>query len=177
MEAAQAAFAGWWATPAARRGQLLGRAAANARGHAGELAASLTREQGKPLREARLEIRRFVHTLEHYVGLAKNIRGGYVPDLDEGTYGLICAVPWASWGPSCPGTFRRRCWATSSARRWSPGNVVVAKPAETTPLTTLRMAEIMHRGRRLPAGVFNVVTGTGPGVARTLAVAIPWCAR
>ena len=43
VEAAQAVFAGWWATPAARRGQLLGRAAANARGHAEELAASLTR--------------------------------------------------------------------------------------------------------------------------------------
>ena len=41
------------------------------------------------------------------------------------------------------------------------GNTVVAKPAETTPLTTLRLAELLHQGG-LPAGVCNVVTGTGP---------------
>jgi succinate-semialdehyde dehydrogenase/glutarate-semialdehyde dehydrogenase len=41
------------------------------------------------------------------------------------------------------------------------GNTVVAKPAETTPLTTLRLAELLHAGG-LPAGTFNVVTGTGP---------------
>jgi acyl-CoA reductase-like NAD-dependent aldehyde dehydrogenase len=48
------------------------------------------------------------------------------------------------------------------------GNVVVAKPSDTTPLTTLRIAEIMHEAG-LPAGVFNVVTGTGPGAGQVLA--------
>nr|MDP9479413.1 aldehyde dehydrogenase family protein [Actinomycetota bacterium] len=47
------------------------------------------------------------------------------------------------------------------------GNTVVAKPAETTPLTTLRIAEIMHEAG-LPAGVFNVVSGTGEGAGQPL---------
>ncbi|HEX8134636.1 MAG TPA: aldehyde dehydrogenase family protein, partial [Actinomycetes bacterium] len=46
VAAAHAAFPGWWDTPAARRGELLQQATAHVRGHAGELAAQLTREQG-----------------------------------------------------------------------------------------------------------------------------------
>lgn len=114
-----------------------------------EFAPLLTAEQGKPLREARLEIRRFAHTLEHYAGMAKNIRGGYVPDLYEGTYGAI--VPW-----SFPATLLGDKLGPALIAR----SAVVAKPAETTPLTTIRIAEIMHRAG-LPAWVFNVVSGKG----------------
>ena len=84
VEAAHTAFPGWWDTPAARRGELLAQATAHARARAAELAGQLTREQGKPLREAHLEIDRCLATLEHYAGLARNLRGGYVPNLDEG---------------------------------------------------------------------------------------------
>ena len=46
-----------------------------------------------------------MHTLEHYVGLAKNIRGGYVPDLDEDTYGLIIRRPLGVIGAIVPWNF------------------------------------------------------------------------
>jgi acyl-CoA reductase-like NAD-dependent aldehyde dehydrogenase len=161
VEAAQAAFAGWWATPAARRGELLGRAAANARGHAGELAASLTREQGKPLREARLEVERCLETLEHYAGLAKNLRGGYVPNLDTGAYGVVLRRPLGVVGAIVPWNFPTTLLANKLGPALVAGNTVVAKPAETTPLTTLRLAELLQAGG-LPAGTVNVVTGTGP---------------
>src|SRR5919107_2147192 len=82
---AYGAFPAWREIPAAKRGEILGEAAEAVLAARDELAPLLTSEQGKPLREARLEIRRFVHTLEHYVGLARNIRGGEVPDLDEDT--------------------------------------------------------------------------------------------
>src|SRR2546430_17216676 len=65
-----------------------------------ELARLLTQEQGKPLREAVLEIRRFAHTLEHYAGLAKSIRGGYVPMLDDRRYGMILKKPIGVCGSS-----------------------------------------------------------------------------
>ncbi len=81
VRSAGEALPGWQALPAARRGEILGEVARAVMGARDELAGLLTSEQGKPLREARIEIRRFVHTLEHYAGLAKNIRGGYVPDL------------------------------------------------------------------------------------------------
>ncbi len=79
VQAAQAAFRGWWATPASRRGEILFAGADRIAEAEEELAHSLTSEQGKPLSEARMEIRRFVHTLRHYAGLAKNLRGAYVP--------------------------------------------------------------------------------------------------
>jgi acyl-CoA reductase-like NAD-dependent aldehyde dehydrogenase len=161
VAAAGDAFEGWWATPAARRGQLLGRATEHARGQVEELAASLTREQGKPLREARLEVERCLETLEHYAGLAKNLRGGYVPNLDEGAYGMVLRRPLGVVGAIVPWNFPTTLLANKLGPALVTGNTVVAKPAETTPLTTLRLAELLHAGG-LPAGSFNVVTGTGP---------------
>ena len=149
------------ATPAARRGQLLGRAAANARGHAEELAASLTREQGKPLREARLEVERCLETLEHYAGLAKNLRGGYVPSLDTGAYGVVLRRPLGVVGAIVPWNFPTTLLANKLGPALVAGNTVVAKPAETTPLTTLRLGRAAPAGG-LPAGAVNVVTGTEP---------------
>jgi acyl-CoA reductase-like NAD-dependent aldehyde dehydrogenase len=161
VSAAAAAFQGWWATPAARRGELLHRATASARDRAGELAASLTREQGKPLREARLEIERCLETLEHYAGLAKNLRGGYVPNLDDGAHGLVLRRPLGVVGAIVPWNFPTTLLANKLGPALVAGNTVVAKPAETTPLTTLRLAGLLCAGG-LPAGTFNVVTGTGP---------------
>jgi acyl-CoA reductase-like NAD-dependent aldehyde dehydrogenase len=161
VAAAQAAFPGWWDTPAARRGALLQQATAHTRAHAGELAAQLTREQGKPLREAHLEVDRCLTTLEHYAGLARNLRGGYVPNLDEGVYGVVLRRPLGVVGAIVPWNFPTTLLANKLGPAIVTGNTVVAKPAETTPLTTLRLAELLHQGG-LPAGVVNVVTGTGP---------------
>ncbi|MGQ0568849.1 MAG: aldehyde dehydrogenase family protein [Armatimonadota bacterium] len=160
VQAAYNAFLAWRDTPAARRGELLGAAAENVLHHIEELAALLTAEQGKPLREARLEIRRFVHTLQHYAGLAKNLRGGYVPNLDEGTYGLILKQPLGVVGAIVPWNFPTTLLGNKLGPALVAGNTLVAKPSETTPLTTLRIAGLMH-GAGLPAGVFNVITGAG----------------
>ena len=167
VQSAYAAFPGWRDTTAAKRGEVLGTAAEAVLAAVEELAPLLTSEQGKPLREARMEIRRFVHTLEHYAGMAKNIRGGYVPDLDEGTYGMIVRRPLGVVGAIVPWNFPTTLLGNKLGPALITGNTVVAKPAETTPLTTLRIAEIMH-GAGLPAGVFNVVTGTGEGAGQPL---------
>jgi acyl-CoA reductase-like NAD-dependent aldehyde dehydrogenase len=168
VRSAYEALPTWRGTPAAKRGEILGEAAEAVLAARKELAPLLTSEQGKPLREARLEIRRFVHTLEHYVGLAKNIRGGYVPDLDEDTYGLIIRRPLGVIGAIVPWNFPTTLLGNKLGPALITGNVVVAKPADTTPLTTLRIAEIMHEAG-LPAGVFNVITGTGEGAGQALA--------
>src|SRR5215210_724722 len=162
------AFPAWRDIPAAKRGEILGEAAEAVLAARDELAPLLTSEQGKPLREARLEIRRFVHTLEHYVGLARNIRGGYVPDLDEDTYGLIIRRPLGVIGAIVPWNFPTTLLGNKLGPALITGNVVVAKPANTTPLTTVRIAEIMHEAG-LPAGVFNVVTGLGESAGQALA--------
>jgi succinate-semialdehyde dehydrogenase/glutarate-semialdehyde dehydrogenase len=161
------AFESWWETPAARRGELLHQAASAALADRDELAAQLTFEQGKPLREARLEITRFVHTLEHYAGLAKNLRGGYVPNLDVRTHGLIVKRPLGVVVAIVPWNFPTTLLGNKLGPALVCGNVVVAKPAETTPLTTLRIAEIM-REHGLPEDVFQVVTGKGSVLGEAL---------
>jgi succinate-semialdehyde dehydrogenase/glutarate-semialdehyde dehydrogenase len=161
VQAAQAAFPQWWETPAARRGEALHQATAQVRGHLEELTGQLTQEQGKPLREARLELERCLETLDHYAGLAKNLRGGSVPNLDEGAYGVILRRPLGVVGAIVPWNFPTTLLANKLGPALVTGNTVVAKPAETTPLTTLRLAELLHEGG-IPAGVLNVVTGTGP---------------
>src|ERR687891_629882 len=162
VDEAERAFAGWSAMPAAKRGEILYAAAHAVGQQSSELATTLTSEQGKPLREARIEIMRFVHTIEHYAGLAKNLRGGYVPALDEGTYGMILRRPIGLVAAIVPWNFPTTLLANKLGPALVAGNCVVAKPAETTPLTTLRIAELMTEAG-LPPGVFNVVTGDGPG--------------
>ena len=171
VRAAYKAFPAWRDLPAARRGELVANAAERVLHHIEPLAMLLTSEQGKPLREARLEIRRFVHTLEHYAGLSKNLRGGYVPNLDEGAYGMILKQPMGVVGAIVPWNFPTTLLGNKLGPALVAGNTVVAKPSETTPLTTLRIAQLMHEGG-LPAGVFNVVTGPG-SVAGTALIEHP----
>jgi acyl-CoA reductase-like NAD-dependent aldehyde dehydrogenase len=167
VQAAHGAFEKWWQTSAGRRGELVAHAARHVEAHTGDLARLLTDEQGKPLREARLEIHRFVLTLEHYAGSAKNLRGGYVPDLDRDTHGLVLKRPLGVVGAIVPWNFPTTLLANKLAPALVTGNTVVAKPADTTPLTTLRIAELMHEAG-IPAGVFNVVTGRGSVVGEAL---------
>ena len=164
---AQAAFPGWWQTPAAKRGELLRAGAEAVLAARDELAVQLTLEQGKPLREARIEITRCVHTLEHYAGLAKNLRGAYVPNLDVDAHGLVVKRPLGTVVAIVPWNFPTTLLANKLGPALVCGNVVIAKPAETTPLTTLRIAEIMSESG-LPENVFQVITGQGPVLGEAL---------
>jgi acyl-CoA reductase-like NAD-dependent aldehyde dehydrogenase len=161
------AFPTWWETPAAKRGELLHEAAQAVLAARDELSLQLTLEQGKPLREARIEITRFVHTLEHYVGLAKNLRGGYVPNLDVQTHGLVLKRPLGVVVAIVPWNFPTTLLGNKLGPALVCGNVIVAKPAETTPLTTLRIAELM-REHGLPENVFQVATGKGSVLGEAL---------
>ena len=160
VTAAGAALAGWGATPASARGKLVGAVADAVEAHVDELAPLLTAEQGKPLRESRLELHRCAETLRHYAGLALNIRGQTVTDLDPGVRGLVLARPLGVVGAIVPWNFPTTLLANKLGPALVTGNTVVAKPDETTPLVTLRLAAIAHEAG-LPEGVLNVVTGTG----------------
>ncbi|HSK89968.1 MAG TPA: aldehyde dehydrogenase family protein [Euzebyales bacterium] len=160
VEAARDAQPGWAATPASRRGRTVAAMADAIDARRDDLAPLLTAEQGKPLRESRLELHRCVETLRHYAGLALNIRGAAVTDLDPGTRGIVLARPLGVVGAIVPWNFPTTLLANKLGPALVTGNTVVAKPDETTPLVTLRLAEIAHEAG-LPEGVFNVVTGTG----------------
>lgn len=166
VEAAGEALAGWAEKTPLDRGKVLARTADLVRGEADTLAATLVAEQGKPLREAKDEVRGFAHILEYYAGLASSLVG---ETLNTAAYGRIIVekrplgvcvgiVPWnmpviiAGWkiGPAL-----------------LAGNTVVLKPASTTPLTTLAIGDLFCRAG-LPAGALNIVTGPGETLGEAL---------
>jgi acyl-CoA reductase-like NAD-dependent aldehyde dehydrogenase len=160
VQAARRAFSDWSALAVSRRGEILGAAAHHVERHVDELVPLLTREQGKTLRDARIEITKAVDTLMHYAGLSKALRGAHTPNLDPGVDGIVLRRPLGVVGAIVPWNFPTTLLCNKLAPALVAGNTVVAKPAGTTPLTTLRFAELLHEGG-LPAGVFNVVTGGG----------------
>ncbi len=160
VQAAERAFPQWWATPGSKRGELVRLGMTRVLEHEDELARLLTTEQGKPLLESKREIRRFAHTLEHYAGLGKNLRGGYVPSLDEGKYGIILKRPIGVVAAIVPWNFPVSLMGNKIGPALVAGNTVIVKPATTTPLTDLRVIQLMNQVG-LPPGVLNIVTGPG----------------
>jgi acyl-CoA reductase-like NAD-dependent aldehyde dehydrogenase len=160
VAAAHGAFAEWSALAVSKRGEMLGHAARHVEGHLDELIPLLTREQGKTLRDSRIEITKAIDTLMHYVGLSKALRGAHAPSLDPGVDGIVLRRPLGVVAAIVPWNFPTTLLSNKLAPALVAGNTVVAKPAGTTPLTTLRFCELLSEGG-LPAGVFNVVTGSG----------------
>jgi len=167
IDAAYTAFKSWSATPFAKRGEILFAAAHLINDHERDLATLLTKEQGKPLRESILEIRRLVHTIEHYAGLAKNIRGGYVPLLPNGSHGIILKRPLGVCGAIVPWNFPVSLMGNKIAPGLLAGNTFVVKPAGTTPLTAIKTIELFFQAG-LPKGVMNMVTGPGGTVGQEI---------
>jgi succinate-semialdehyde dehydrogenase/glutarate-semialdehyde dehydrogenase len=160
VQAAQDAFAGWSELAVRERGEIVARAAHHVEGHLDELIPLLTREQGKTLRDSRIELAKAVDTLLHYAGLSKSLRGAHTPNLDPGVDGIVLRRPLGVVGAIVPWNFPTTLLCNKLAPALVAGNTVIAKPAGTTPLTTLRFAQLLAEGG-LPAGAFNVVTGSG----------------
>jgi acyl-CoA reductase-like NAD-dependent aldehyde dehydrogenase len=160
VHSAAEAQSAWSALAVSKRGEILGRAAHHVEEHLDELIPLLTREQGKTLRDSKIEITKAIDTLLHYVGLSKSLRGAHTPNLDPGVEGYVLRRPLGVVGAIVPWNFPTTLLCNKLAPALVAGNTVVAKPAATTPLTTLRFAELLAEGG-LPDGVFNVVTGKG----------------
>ena len=169
VRAAREAFDSWSALAVSKRGEIVGRAAHHVEEHLDELIPLLTREQGKTLRDSKIELTKAVDTLMHYVGLSKALRGVHTPGLDPGVEGYVLRRPLGVVGAIVPWNFPTTLLCNKLAPALITGNTVVAKPAATTPLTTLRFAELLFEGG-LPEGVFNVVTGRGSVAGEALAL-------
>ena len=167
VEAAEKALPEWSAVPAARRGEIVHKAVHLIYEHEQELAKILTLEQGKPLSESVRELRRYAHTLGHYAGLAKSIRGGHIPQLDTATQGLILKRPIGICGAIVPWNFPVSLMGNKLGPALVAGNAVIVKPASTTPLTDIRCVELLLAAGVTP-GALNIVTGPGAEVGEEM---------
>lgn len=151
--AAKRAFPGWSATPIDERARLVGALADALEARTDEFARLLTTEQGKPLPQATYEIMGSVGSLRSFAAMRPETRviresagGGRVMEVRR-PLGVVAAImPW---------NFPLLLLMNKLAPALVSGNTIVAKPAPTTPLTTLLFGEIC--AEVLPAGVVNIL--------------------
>jgi acyl-CoA reductase-like NAD-dependent aldehyde dehydrogenase len=169
VQAADAALDEWSRTDAEDRAMLLRRFIGLVERERKALAESLVHEQGKPLTEANGEVHHFIHGLTYYTDLATKIRGAYqpLPSTLSKAYGMVIRKPIGVVAAIVPNNFPLTLLGTKLAPALVAGNTVVVKPAQSTPLTTLRVAELLLEAE-FPAGVVNVITGRGSEVGDAL---------
>ena len=167
IDAAAAAFSAWADTAAEARAQLILKGIEAVKKELPDLAVTLTKEQGKPVGDSQREIEHFLHGMNFYAGLASKIRGSYVPLPDNKMYGMVLKQPVGVCGAIVPWNFPITLMGTKVGPALAAGCTVIVKPASTTPLTTLRIVELLN-SVGLPKGVLNVVTGPGGVVGEEL---------
>ena len=172
IDVAAGALKKWSEMAPSKRGAILLEAGRLVHQQEKERAILLTRVQGKPIRESILEIRRFVHTLDHYGGMAKSLRTAAVV-LDNGRHGFVLRKPIGVCGAIVPWNFPVSLMGNKLGPALLAGNTVVVKPAGTTPLTDIRCVELIDKAIQDgggPKGVINVITGPGSIVGEELLV-------
>lgn len=152
VEAAKKAFVGWSKLSGKERGKFIFRIARLIQERAREFAVIESLDGGKPIRESRdIDIPLAANHFFYYAGWADKLAYAFPNRLPKpiGVVGQI--IPW---------NFPLLMAAWKLAPALATGNTIVLKPAETTPLTALKLAEIIHESG-LPKGVVNIVTGAG----------------
>ncbi len=160
IDAASDAFRSWSATPAIERSRVLLKVAGLVRANLADLALSLTMEQGKPLGEARSEVSSFSNTFEYYAGLVGRARGAQTPMSTGEGFFMVTKKPLGVVGAILPWNFPVSLMGWKLGPGLAAGNTFVVKPASTTPITDLKVVELMGKGG-VPDGAVNVVTGPG----------------
>ncbi|MEU6277843.1 aldehyde dehydrogenase family protein [Streptomyces populi] len=153
------AQAGWAALAPADRARLLRRFAAAVDGHLEELARLEVREAGHTLGNARWEAGNVRDLLDYAAGGVERLTGRQIPV--PGGLDVTLLEPLGVVGVIAPWNFPMPIAAWGAAPALAAGNAVVLKPAETTPLTALRLAELALEAG-LPEHLFQVLPGAGP---------------
>jgi betaine-aldehyde dehydrogenase len=164
---AQIAFAGEWRRIHTRdRARLLNKLAALIRENAEELAALESRNVGKPINDSRDEVGLAANVFEYYAGAVDKVGGQTIPGAASGVL-MSFREPVGVCGIIVPWNFPIAITSWKTAPALAMGNTVVLKPAEQTPLTALRLAELALAAG-IPEGVFTVVTGEGATVGEAI---------
>jgi acyl-CoA reductase-like NAD-dependent aldehyde dehydrogenase len=165
VAAAREAFPGWRAITPGDRASLLHALADALADRREELAVLEARNAGKPIADARGEMGMVAQTFRYYAGAPERLLGDTIPVA--GGQAFTVREPLGVVGLIVPWNFPLTIASWKLAPALAAGNTVVLKPAELTPLTALRFAEIAL-GAGIPEGVVNVVVGPGSVCGRRL---------
>jgi acyl-CoA reductase-like NAD-dependent aldehyde dehydrogenase len=169
VDAARSAFDSeeWSALPPAARAKMLWTVGDLIDEHAAELAELETHDQGKPIGIAQVVIAGVAEHFRYYAGWVTKIEGETPPVSIPGVFHYTLREPIGVCALITPWNFPTTIASWKIAPALACGNTAVIKPAEQTPLTTLRLGELVQEAG-IPDGVLNVVTG-GPAVGQALA--------
>lgn len=156
----------WEHTAASVRAVKLVNAASLIRSRQTALASLLTREQGKPLSEAKNEIMGAAHVLEYYASVCGSIRGD-AQNLPNYGYMNVVRKPVGVCAAIVPWNMPAIIFAWKAGAALACGNPVLAKPSVNAPLTVQALARAMHEAG-IPDDVLQVVTGNGDETGRAL---------
>jgi acyl-CoA reductase-like NAD-dependent aldehyde dehydrogenase len=162
---AKQAFPGWAKVSVADRARLLRRLAEKVEERSEELADLETRNVGKPISDSRGEVAMVAEVFHFYAGAVDKHYGESIPAA--GGIDLTFREPLGVVGLITPWNFPLNIASWKVAPALACGNTVVLKPAELTPLTSLRLAELALEAG-IPQGVVNVVAGKGSVVGQRL---------
>ncbi|WP_213571496.1 aldehyde dehydrogenase family protein [Rhodococcus sp. USK13] len=155
----------WRWRPGAERGRLLIQAAQVIREHSAEIAAIETRENGKPLGQAMGDVAGCIAILEYFGGLAGKLPGDF--HVNGPMLGAAFLEPYGVVGSIVPFNWPPIHTAGKIAPAIAAGNTVVIKPPEQTPMTVIRVVELIQSV--LPQGVVEIVPGVGLRAGAALA--------
>ncbi|HEY1457690.1 MAG TPA: gamma-aminobutyraldehyde dehydrogenase [Solirubrobacteraceae bacterium] len=167
VRAARRAFGGWSQTTPAQRADALLALAGSIEEHAEEIARSEALNAGKPLTAvARDELPVMADNLRFFAGAARCLEGRAAGEYMEGYTSFIRREPVGVVGQITPWNYPLMMAIWKIGPALAAGCTIVLKPAETTPITTVRLAELA--AEILPKGVLNVVTGRGEPTGQAL---------
>src|SRR2546429_6736494 len=160
VRAARRAFDGWASATPAQRSQALLEIADAIEEHGEEIARAEALNAGKPIEAVKSdEVPGIVDNLRFFAGAARCLEGRAAGEYMEGYTSFVRREPVGVVGQITPWNYPLMMALWKIGPALAAGNTVVLKPAETTPLTTLRFAE--YAAEILPGGVLNVLTGHG----------------
>ena len=160
VKAAQQAFPAWSRMQAADRGRILLKLADLIEANGEELARLESLDTGHPIRDCRmLDVPRTAGCFRYFGGMADKFQGETIP-VDAGFLNYTLREPLGVVGQVVPWNFPLMFTSWKMAPALAAGNTIVLKPAEITPLTTLKIAELM-REAGMPAGAVNILPGLG----------------
>jgi betaine-aldehyde dehydrogenase len=160
VEAAAAAFPAWSSMQASVRGRFLLKLADAIEGAADELATIESLDTGHPIRDSRnLDVMRTAATFRYFGGMADKVQGDVIP-VEPGFLNYVLREPLGVVGQIVPWNFPLMFCSWKMGPALAAGNTVVLKPAGLTPLSSLRIAELMAEVG-FPPGVVNIVPGKG----------------
>ena len=167
VESASKASALWANTPAPSRGQILYKSLEIFSRRFEELARTITEEEGKPINDSRGEIRRAMNIIEYSAGEGRRLFGHTTPSETPNTMAYTTRRPLGVVALITPWNFPMAIPAWKLAPALICGNTIVLKPASGTPLSAVKLVEIFEEAG-LPAGVLNLITGSGAAIGNHL---------